>query len=96
MADIAIALLLPSDRLNIDLVQEIHSKVTLNAKLGRLFETPEWLTYYRLTGVATRLGSVPRPVLGSNVSRDLRLTAMTTRDHKGDAWMARVVLVGSK
>ncbi len=64
----------------------------------RIGDTPESSTFYRVTttGKVTRLGSIPRPIQSISVSRDLRSAAVTTTDHKGDAWMSKVVLVKSR
>lgn len=59
-------------------------------------EEEVYVWWGKIRSVATRLGSVPRPVLRSSVSRDMSRAAIITRDRKGDAWMGRVVLVGSK
>ncbi len=66
--------------------------------LVQLQDTPESATLYKLTttGAVTRLGSIPRPITSISISRDMRRAAITTRDHKGDAWMSRVELVGRR
>jgi hypothetical protein len=66
--------------------------------LVRVGDTPESSSFYRVStlGKVTRLGSIPRPVVGVSVSRDLRQAAIVTKDHKGDAWMSKVVLVKSR
>jgi hypothetical protein len=42
-------------------------------------------------GQVEHLGSVPRPISGITVSRDLRRMSVITRDQHGDAWSMRVV-----
>jgi hypothetical protein len=36
------------------------------------------------------LGTVPRPVAGISVSRDLKRATVLVRDYHGDAWMSKV------
>jgi hypothetical protein len=42
-------------------------------------------------GQIEQLGSIPRPITGASVSRDLRRMSIITRDRHGDAWSMRVV-----
>jgi Protein kinase domain len=57
------------------------------------WDTPESVTYFRLRigGPAERLGSLPRPIASSMLSRDLRKIFVLTRDYHGDAWISKVV-----
>jgi hypothetical protein len=51
------------------------------------------LTLYRLreSGEITWTARIPRPVWGISVSADMKRTALTVRDYRGDASMSRVV-----
>jgi Tol biopolymer transport system component len=40
---------------------------------------------------AEKLGTIPRRVSSMSVSKDLKRAAVVVRDHRGDAWMSRVV-----
>jgi hypothetical protein len=42
-------------------------------------------------GQVERLGTIPRPLAGLSVSRDLKRMAVVGREHHGDAWTMKVV-----
>jgi hypothetical protein len=48
---------------------------------------------YKVTapGRLTRLGSVPRPIAGLGVSKDLKRIAVLESSYHGDAYMSRIV-----
>jgi hypothetical protein len=50
------------------------------------------LTLYRLreSGEITWTARIPRPVWGISVSADMKFTALTVRDYRGDASISRV------
>ena len=56
-------------------------------------EAMETYSLYRLLSPerAEKLGTIPRRVSSVSVSRDLKRAAVVVRDHRGDAWMSRVV-----
>jgi hypothetical protein len=56
-------------------------------------EAPETYSVYHLLGPgrAEKLGVIPRRVSSISVSKDLKRAAVVVRDHRGDAWMSRVV-----
>jgi hypothetical protein len=49
------------------------------------------LQHVRGPGQLDQLGAIPRPILSTTVSGDLRRMSVTTRDRHGDAWKMRVV-----
>jgi hypothetical protein len=61
--------------------------------LVRIGDTPEIQSFYRLRGPGSveKLGTVPRPLMSSTMSRDGRRMMVVTRDYRGDAWIAKVV-----
>jgi hypothetical protein len=61
--------------------------------LLRLAETPETYSLYHLTQPdrAAKLGTIPRTVSAISVSADLKRAAIVVHDHRGDAWVSRVV-----
>ena len=61
-----------------------------------LFDTPESISFYRVgrEGSQVRIGSMPRPMAGVTVSRDLKRAVVMSKDYKGDAWISKVVRPG--
>jgi hypothetical protein len=49
------------------------------------------LVQIRGPGNLTRLGTIPRPVAGVSLSRDLKRAIIVERKYHGDAWISRVV-----
>ena len=58
-----------------------------------VWDTPESAVLYRVAapGQRERLGSVPRPIAGLNVSRDLKRIVVLETNYHGDAYMSRIV-----
>jgi Tol biopolymer transport system component len=56
-------------------------------------EALETYSVYHLLGPgrAEKLGTIPRRVSSVSVSKDMKHAAVVVRDHRGDAWMSRVV-----
>lgn len=56
-------------------------------------DTPESSTILlrNAAGRIQSLGSIPRPLMGYSVSRDMRRFVAISREYKGDAWISRVV-----
>src|SRR6059036_2088010 len=59
-------------------------------------ESQRIVTLYRVRGAGrvNKVGTIPRPVDWVSISRDGRRAVVTTRDFRGDIWLARVVRVG--
>ena len=49
------------------------------------------LLQLRGPGQLKRLGTIPRPVAGVSLSRDLKRALIVERSYRGDAWMSRIV-----
>jgi hypothetical protein len=58
-----------------------------------LFPTEQAAALYRLRGPGQveRLGAIPRPVEGVEVSQDLRRATVNALDYHGDVWLSKVV-----
>jgi len=58
-----------------------------------IYPTQESVVLYRVPGPnrIERIGTVPRPVAGFWVSRNLQRASVLERDYHGDAWMNKVV-----
>jgi hypothetical protein len=57
------------------------------------FTTEQSVSLFQLHGPdqVVRLGTIPRPVSGVSVSRDLRRATVSTREYHGDVWLSKVV-----
>jgi hypothetical protein len=56
------------------------------------FTTEQSVSLFRLRGPGQveKLGTIPRPVSGVSVSRDLRRATVSTREYHGDVWLSKV------
>jgi hypothetical protein len=61
--------------------------------LFQAYPTQQSNTLYRIAqpGRMQKLATIPRPIDGFDVSRDLKRAVVFVRDYHGDAWMHRVV-----
>lgn len=64
-----------------------------HAALFQVRETQEAWSLFALDGPGkiTPLGTIPRPIVGFSVSRDLRRATVTGRDYRADAWLNKVL-----